>query len=312
MCNSDGVKVAMSDIQWFPGHMTKALRGIEADLKTVDAVAEILDARIPEASRNPEIDKIASHKPRVIILNKRDLADPQATALWERHYRELGYAVISCDCASGRGVNRFEGVLKTALADILARRADKGMTGRRVRVMILGIPNTGKSSFINRVAGGRKAAVSDRPGVTRGKQWVVVGKTAELLDTPGVLWHKFDDKQAARLLAYTGAIKDTVVDTEELAADLLEFLTGAGYGEKLTARYGCDVCGGGRDMLASVADRRGFRASGGVLDTLRAAAVVLDEFRGGRIGTITLERPRTEVPRTEVPRTEVPRTTGAV
>lgn len=283
----------MSDIQWFPGHMTKALRGIEADLKTVDAVAEILDARIPEASRNPAIDKVAAHKPRVIILNKRDLADPAATALWERYYRDRGYAVISCDCASGRGVNRFEGVLKTALADILARRADKGMAGRRVRVMILGIPNTGKSSFINRIAGGRKAAVSDRPGVTRGKQWVVVGKTAELLDTPGVLWHKFDDKHAARLLAYTGAIKDTVVDTEDLAADLLAFLVSAGYADKLSARYGIDSGDGsdGRAMLTAVADKRGFRASGGVFDTLRAAVVVLDEFRGGRIGTITLELP---------------------
>lgn len=276
------------DIQWFPGHMTKTRRMIEADLKLVDAVAEIVDCRIPESSRNPMINEIVSGKPRVMILNKCDQADEKITEEWRKYYESLGICTIVCDCRSGKGINRFLPTLKKELSELLERRRAKGMIGKALRVMIVGIPNVGKSSFINRMAGSRKTKVEDRPGVTRGKQWVTVDKEVELLDMPGVLWPKFDDKQAALKLAFTGAVKDDVTDAEELAAELGGIL-GEMYPERLKERYKLDTLDG--NILELIATKRGMVLSGGVPDTERAAAALLDEYRSGKIGRISLERP---------------------
>ena len=277
-----------SDIQWFPGHMTKTRRLIEADLKLVDAVAEVVDCRIPESSRNPMINEIVANKPRIIIMNKCDQADDNITAEWRRYYESSGLRTIVCDCRSGKGINRFLPVLKTELSELLERRRAKGTVGKALRVMILGIPNVGKSSFINRMAGSRKTKVEDRPGVTRGKQWVTIDREVELLDMPGILWPKFDDKQAALKLAFTGAIKDDVTDVESLAAELGAILA-ENYPERLKERYKLDSLEGSIPEL--IAKKRGMMRSGGVPDTERAAAALLDEYRSGKIGRISLERP---------------------
>ena len=223
------------DIQWFPGHMTKTRRMIEADLKLVDAVAEIVDCRIPESSRNPLIDEIVSGKPRIILLNKCDYADDNVTAQWRKFYESKGMTAIVCDCRSGKGINKFLPALKNTLHELLERRRAKGSIGKALRVMVVGIPNVGKSSFINRMAGARKTKVGDMPGVTRGKQWVTIDKEVELLDMPGILWPKFDDKQAAIKLAFTGAIKDEVMDAEGLAEELGRYLA-ENYPERLKER----------------------------------------------------------------------------
>ncbi len=277
-----------SDIQWFPGHMTKTRRMIEADLKLVDAVAEIVDCRIPESSRNPLINEIVSGKPGIMLLNKCDYADDNVTAQWKRFYEGLGKRVIICDCRSGKGVNRFLPVLKEELSELLEKRRAKGNIGKALRVMVVGIPNVGKSSFINRMAGSRKTKVEDRPGVTRGKQWVTIDKEVELLDMPGVLWPKFDDKQAALKLAFTGAIRDNVTDAEGLAYELGIYLA-ENYPERLKERYNLDSLDG--NILELIAKKRGMMLSGGVPDTERAAAALLDEYRSGKIGRISLERP---------------------
>jgi ribosome biogenesis GTPase A len=277
-----------SDIQWFPGHMTKTRRLIESDLKLVDAVAEVVDCRIPESSRNPMINEIVGSKPRIIILNKCDQADENITANWRSFYENSGIKTIVCDCRSGKGINRFLPVLKSELSELLERRRAKGTIGKALRVMVLGIPNVGKSSFINRMAGSRKTKVEDRPGVTRGKQWVTIDKEVELLDMPGILWPKFDDKQAALKLAFTGAIKDDVTDVEGLAYELGAYLA-VNYPERLKERYKLDSFEG--NILELIAKKRGMMQSGGVPDTERAAAALLDEYRSGKIGRISLERP---------------------
>ncbi len=276
------------NIQWFPGHMTKTRRMIEADIKLVDAVAEITDARIPESSRNPVLDEIIGDKPRVIILNKCDYADAAVTKRWRGFYEKNGMTVIVCDCRSGKGINRFLPAVKGVLADVLERRRSRGMIGKALRLMVVGIPNVGKSSFINRMARAKKTVVGDRPGVTRGKQWVSVDKDVELLDMPGILWPKFDDKDAAMRLAFTGAVKDEVLDTEALARALGEVLK-RDYNELLSARYGIPLRD---DILCEIARARGMLISGGEPDTERAAASLLDEFRGGKIGRISLETPQ--------------------
>lgn len=279
----------VSNIQWFPGHMTKTKRQIEADLKLVDAVAEIVDSRIPESSRNPVISDITGSKPRIILLNKCDYADEKVTAEWQKYYTAQGYKAMICDCRSGKGVKAFTPNVKNLLSDLLAKRKAKGIVGQSLRVMVVGIPNVGKSSFINRISKAGKTKVEDRPGVTRGAQWVSLDKELELLDTPGILWPKFDDQQVAIKLGYTGAIKDDVMDVCELADNLLGYLW-ENYKGNVIARYKLYENTEKPD-LEMIARKRGMLISGGEPDIERAAAAVLDEFRSGKLGRISLERP---------------------
>ncbi len=280
-------------IQWFPGHMTKTRRMIKANLPLVDAVVEILDARVPESSRNPDLGSIIEGKPRIVILNKCDAADNASTQKWLSWYGNQGITAIAADCRSGKGLNKFAPAVRNVLAELLKKYEAKGMKGRTLHLMVVGIPNVGKSSFINRLAGQKKAKVEDRPGVTRDKQWVKVGNDIELLDMPGVLWPKFDDMSVGEKLAFTGAVKDDVVDTEALACRLLYILSGL-YKERLSERYKIDVSEGedGYELLMKVGKARGMLVSGGEIDTERAAAAVLDEYRCGKLGQITLELPQ--------------------
>ena len=279
-------------IQWFPGHMTKAQRMIEDSLKQVDAVCEILDARIPRSSRNPDIDRLAAGKPRLIILNRVDLADPNMTAKWRAYFKAQGLDVLETDSKSGKGVQNFPAAVRRILKDKLAAYAAKGQATRPLRVMVLGIPNVGKSTFINKVTGKKAAAVSDRPGVTRGRQWISVDRGLELLDTPGILWPRFDSQEVGELLAVTGAVKDDVLDRETLAANLLIRLRKL-YPEAVNARYKLTDEDGeaGWQLLEAAAKKRGFLAGRGEYDTERMSAVLLDEFRGGKLGRMTLEAP---------------------
>ena len=283
----------MSDtqnIQWFPGHMAKTRRKIKEILPLIDAVAEVVDARIPLSSRNPELKSLIGEKPLIILLNKCDMADEKATEEWIKHYKLQGITAIALDCKTGKGINLFKGTVKTALADRLNYYAEKGMVGKPLRVMVVGIPNVGKSSFINRIAGNNKAKAENRPGVTRGNQWFTIDKQLELLDTPGVLWPKFEDKTVGEHLAFTGAVKDNILDTELLAVRLLELLCKTAP-EKLTARYGAlNLAGDGYDLLCEVGKKRGMLIRGGETDTERAANMLLEEYRACKIGRITLER----------------------
>jgi len=280
------------NIQWFPGHMTKARRMIEDQVRLVDAVCEIVDARIPESSRNPDVSDLTGDKPRLLILNRIDQADPTFTKAWAAYYKGLGYAVLETDSQSGKGVNGFQPVLKTLLRDRLEQYKAKGQVGKPLRAMIVGIPNVGKSSFINRVAKRRAANASDRPGVTRGKQWISVGEGLELLDTPGILWPRFDSQRVGENLAFTGAVRDEIMDRETLAANLFLRLR-AEYPERILERYKFkpDLEMDGYTLLETAARKRGFLISGGEADLERMAVVLLDEFRGGKLGRITLERP---------------------
>lgn len=277
-----------SNIQWFPGHMTKTRRLIEENIKLVDAIVEIVDSRIPESSRNPIINELVGNKPRIIILNKCDYADETITVQWKKYYEMLGCSVLVCDCRTGKGINKFVPLLKTKLSETLERRREKGMVGKALRVMVVGIPNVGKSSFINRMANAKKTKVEDRPGVTRGKQWVTIDKEVELLDMPGILWPKFEDKEVALKLAYTGAIKDGVIDTESLAFSLSENLKTT-YPKNITERFKLkDLTG---NIIEKIAVSRGMKVSGGELDIERASTIFLEEFRSGKIGKISLEKP---------------------
>ncbi|MGN0613437.1 MAG: ribosome biogenesis GTPase YlqF [Porcipelethomonas sp.] len=281
----------MRDIQWFPGHMTKTRRMIQANLSLVDGVVEILDARIPASSRNPEMDRLVKDKPRMLVLNKADLADSTATERWMSFYKSKGFTVIKCNCKTGDGVKAFLPAVKNQLLrELMDKRRAKGIEGAPLRLMIVGIPNCGKSSFINRMAKSKKAKVEDRPGVTRTKQWVKLGDNVEMLDMPGVLWPKFEDQNVARKLAFTGAVKDDVIDIEALASLLLENLA-ENYPVVLADRYRTEASGTGFEMLENVGRRRGMLVSGGVVNTERAAVTVLDEFRSGKLGHITLELP---------------------
>ncbi len=280
------------NIQWYPGHMTKTRRMIQAEMKHVDAVCEILDARLPLSSRNPDVGELTAGKPRLIILNRVDLADAAATKKWAAWFRSQGYAVLEVNAKAGQGTGRFATAVRELLKDKLAAYAEKGQTGKVVRVMILGIPNVGKSTFINQVAGRRTAKAEDRPGVTRAKQWVPVDRTLELLDTPGMLWPKFDDPQVGLHLAYTGAVRDEIMDTETLACRLMEYL-GRRYPQALLARYKIEVedADTGYTLLEKAGRKRGLVLRGGEIDTERMANILLDEFRSGRLGRFTLELP---------------------
>lgn len=289
-------------IQWFPGHMAKTRRLMQSNLKLVDAVVEMTDARIPISSRNPEMDRLVGSKPRLVILNKCDVADETVTSMWLDFYKRNGVNALSMDCRSGKGVSKFIPALKELLKDQIEIWNSKGMVGRPLRIMIVGIPNVGKSSFINRLAGTKRAKVEDRPGVTRGKQWVSIGNDIELLDMPGVLWPKFEDKTVGEHLAFTGAVKDDIMDLEYLACRLLQFLY-ENYSKNIIERYNISLddiqndtmslsdCTLGFEILERIGKKRGFLISGGEINTERTAVTVLDEFRGGKLGRLSIEKP---------------------
>lgn len=280
------------NIQWYPGHMTKTRRRLEEDLRLVDAVCEIVDARIPASSRNPDIDAICGDKPRMVILNRIDMADARMTDIWAANLRSRGFAVVRTDCKNRRGLDKFLPAVRELLADKLRRYAEKGFVNKPLKLMVVGIPNVGKSTFINQIAGRKGAKAENRPGVTRGTQWVTVDRGLLLLDTPGILWPKFDDEEVGRRLAYTGAVKDDVLDCETLAANLMWMLWQR-YPDALRERYKLDSAEdeSGFALLESAAKKRGFLLSGGVADTERMARVLLEEFRSCKIGRFTLEAP---------------------
>ncbi len=280
------------NVQWFPGHMAKTRRLIKESLNLVDGVVEIVDARIPVSSRNPELDLIIKKKPRIILLNKCDVADSQATSMWLKYFRDKGFYAAAVDCRTGKGLNSFESLVKQALKSVIERNDAKGMSGKPLRLMVVGIPNTGKSSFINRMGKNAKAKVADKAGVTRQNQWFVVGNGIELLDTPGVLWPKFDDPEVGDKLAFIGSVKDEVTDKETLACRLLESLA-ATRPQAIEDRYKISGISGlqGWEILEMIGKKRGFLIKGGEIDYERAAVIVADEFRGGKLGRITLELP---------------------
>ena len=280
------------NIQWFPGHMTKAQRMIEENLKMVDAVCELLDARIPRASRNPDIDRLAGDKPRLIILNRIDLADPAITARWKKYYEAKGFSVLETDAKSGKGVSGFAPAVRRLLADKLKEYESKGQVGRTLRVMILGIPNVGKSTFINKVAGRKAAIAGDRPGVTRGKQWINIDSGLDLLDTPGILWPRFDSQEVGEMLAITNAIKADVLDKETLGANFILRLREM-YPKAIEERYKFtpDPDMNGFELLEQAARKRGFLVSRGEYDIERMANTLLGEYHEGKLGRLSLEEP---------------------
>lgn len=278
------------NINWFPGHMAKSFRKMAEDLKIIDLVTEIADARVPVSSRNPDLDKLLQNKPRIILLNKSDMADEKATNDWIEHFKKSGIVAIPVDCKTGKGVNAFKTTIKTAMQDKLKKYAENGLAGKPIRVMVVGVPNVGKSSFINRISGGAKAKAENRPGVTRGNQWFTIDKQLELLDTPGVLWPKFEDNTIGEHLSFTGAVTDRIIDTELLAVDLIKILTEK-YPEMLKSRYSLDeIPQDEYDALCLIGKKRGMVIKGGETDTLRAANMLLEEFRSCKIGRITLEK----------------------
>ena len=280
------------NIQWFPGHMTKAQRMIEENLKLVDAVCEILDARIPRSSRNPDIDRLAGDKPRLVILNRIDLADPKITARWKKYFEAQGLAILETDARSGKGVNGFAPAVRRLLAGKIREFEAKGQVGRPLRVMILGIPNVGKSTFINKVAGRKAAIAGDKPGVTRGKQWINIDAGLDLLDTPGILWPKFDSQEVGEMLAITNAIKADVLDKETLAANFMLRLRQM-YPQAIVDRYKFqpDPEMNGFELLEQAAKKRGFLVSRGEYDIERMANTLLGEYHDGKLGRLSLEAP---------------------
>lgn len=285
----------MQTIQWFPGHMTKTKRQIQSSLKLVDAVAEIIDARIPVSSRNPDLAKLVQNKPRVILLNKCDMANQTATKMWIDYFKKQNLVAIPVDCKSGRGLDKFAPAVNTVMSHKIARLKEKGMVNPTIRIMIVGIPNVGKSSFINKMVKINRAKVEDRPGVTRGNQWYTIAKNLEMLDTPGVLWPKFDDKTVGEHLAFTGAVKDQILDIELLAVRLLDFIKELKPADFIT-RFKLeneDIENiDSYELLKMIGKKRGMLVSGGEIDTERAAIMLLDEFRSAKLGRITVEMPQ--------------------
>lgn len=284
----------MQNIQWFPGHMTKTKRKIQESLKLVDAVAEIIDARIPISSRNPDLDSIIHNKPRVVLMNKCDMADPASTQKWINYYKEKNIPAIPVDCKKGKGLNKFVPAVNEVLKEKIERLKNKGMVNPTIRVMIVGIPNVGKSSFINKIAGNTKAKAADKPGVTRGNQWFTINKGFEVLDTPGVLWPKFDDKIVGERLAFTGAVKDQIMDTELLAMRLLDFLKvekNPLFTERFKLQNEAIEDIESFELLELIGRKRGMLISGGEINTERAAIMLLDEYRAAKLGKYTFELP---------------------
>lgn len=284
----------MQNIQWFPGHMTKTKRQIQASLKLVDAVAEIIDARIPVSSRNPDLDSIIQNKPRVVLMNKCDMADPSSTQKWINYFKNNGIVAIPIDCKTGRGINKFVSSVNEVLKEKIEKQKAKGLLNPTVRVMIVGIPNVGKSTFINRISKNRKAKAEDKPGVTRGNQWFTINKGFEVLDTPGVLWPKFEDKIVGERLAFTGAVKDQIMDTELLAMRLLDFLKvekNPIFVERFKLQNEPIEDIESYELLELIGRKRGMLISGGEIDTERAAVMLLDEYRSAKLGKYTFELP---------------------
>ncbi|MCX7710388.1 MAG: ribosome biogenesis GTPase YlqF [Clostridia bacterium] len=283
------------NIQWFPGHMAKTRRLIAENLKLVDVVIELLDARIPRSSKNPEIDGLINNKPKVVVLNKSDLADEAVSREWSRWYNAKGESHIFIDSIKGKGIPELKATLRNIMKEKLEREKEKGRIFRPIRTMVVGIPNVGKSSFINKIAGKASAVTGDKPGVTRGKQWIRLNEEIELLDTPGILWPKFDDEQVGFNLAFTGAIKDDIMDTGEIAAVLLAKLSET-YPKNLMERFKFQSLEDmdGLKLLETAGKKRGCIISGGEIDYSRISSIVLDEFRGGKIGRISLEKPEQE------------------
>ena len=285
----------MQTIQWFPGHMTKTKRQIQSSLKLVDAVAEIIDARIPVSSRNPDLAKLVQNKPRVILLNKCDMANQTATKMWIDYFKKQNLVAIPVDCKSGRGLDKFAPAVNTVMSHKIARLKEKGMVNPTIRIMIVGIPNVGKSSFINKMVKKNRAKVEDRPGVTRGNQWYTIAKNLEMLDTPGVLWPKFDDKTVGEHLAFTGAVKDQILDIELLAVRLLDFIKELKPADFITRwKFENEDIENidSYELLKMIGKKRGMLVSGGEIDTERAAIMLLDEFRSAKLGRITVEMPQ--------------------
>lgn len=282
------------NIQWYPGHMTKTKRRIQSSLKLIDLVVEILDARIPISSSNPDLNSIIENKPKIVLLNKCDKASKNGNQKWIDYYANQNIIALPVDCKTGKGINQFAPAVRKVLSDRITALKNKGLKNPVLRVMIVGIPNVGKSSFINRVSKQSKAKVEDRPGVTRGNQWYSIANDLEMLDTPGVLWPKFDDQKVGEHLAFTGAIKDNILDVELLAVDLLEMFKTDTSPEFLSRfKLGSDELSGndGYELLQIIGKKRGFLISGGEIDTERAANMLLDEYRNGKLGNITLEFP---------------------
>lgn len=278
------------NFQWYPGHMTKAKRMMQEDIKLIDVVIELVDARIPFSSKNPDIDEIAKNKSRIILLNKFDLADEKNTLKWKEWFEKQGFFVAFVNSKNGRGVKEVHNVIQEACIEKIERDRKRGIINRPVRAMIVGIPNVGKSTFINSFAGKACAKTGNRPGVTKGKQWIRLNKNVELLDTPGILWPKFDDQAVGLRLAFIGSIKDEILNVTELALELIDFLQ-SHYAGKLAERYGIEEKEDKVKVLEEIADVRACRLKGNELDYEKAANLILDDFRNGKLGRITLEFP---------------------
>lgn len=278
------------NFQWYPGHMTRAKRQMQEDMKLIDLVIELVDARIPLSSRNPDIDELGKNKYRLILMNKADLADSRRTDEWNSFFKGRGYYVVNLDARSRAGMKSITDLIMQACSEKIARDRKRGIKNRPVRAMVVGIPNVGKSTFINSYAGRACAKTGNKPGVTKGKQWIRLSKDVELLDTPGILWPKFEDQTVGLRLALVGSIKDELLNTDELAVELIGFLREA-YPGILKERYGTEETGTDAGLLMQLAKNRGCVGRGGETDYSRAAALLIDEFRSGRLGRITLERP---------------------
>ena len=282
-------------VQWFPGHMAKTRRLIKESLPLVDAVTELLDARIPMSSRNPELDELTGKKPRIVLLNKCDVADDRITKQWIEYFRSKGQYALAVDCRSGKGLNQYHALVRQVLSDKIRQNEERGMPGKALRIMVVGIPNTGKSSFINRMAGKNRAKVADKPGVTRSNQWFAIGNGIELLDTPGVLWPKFDDPEVGDKLAFIGSGKDEIMDSETMAIRLIQALVD-GHEDKLTGRYKLKNISDIHsvmpwEILEEIGRERGMLIKGGEVNYERASVMLLDEYRGGKMGKLSFERP---------------------